>query len=76
MHPRVLGGGAAATYAGDFTVDNGQVIDLTNLSGTFQCDDPNGLLAVVEEMRQTGMNVAVGAVRFFPTDGSPPIVLG
>ena len=39
VHPRVLGGGQPALYAGDMTVHGGRVVDLTNLSGTFQFDD-------------------------------------
>jgi len=46
VHPRVLGGGRAANYAGDFTIRNGRVRDLTNLSGTFLFGDAEGLLRV------------------------------
>ena len=75
LHPRVLGGGQSASYAGDLTVQGGKVVDLTNLSGTFQFDDEAGLKAVAEEIRQQGLTVEQGAVRFFPADGSRPIVL-
>ena len=43
VHPMVLGGGQPALYAGDLTLLGGKVIDLTNLSGTFQFDDESGL---------------------------------
>jgi len=75
MHPSVLGGGLPAMYAGDLTVRGGRVVDLTNLSGTFQFDDEDGLREVAKELRRQGLIVEIGAVRFFPTDGSRPIVL-
>src|SRR5262245_5449152 len=75
LHPRVLGGAAPALYAGDLTIRGGNVWDLTNLSGTFQFDDEAGLLGVARELRQLGIHVEPGAVRIFPADGSPPIVL-
>jgi hypothetical protein len=75
LHPKVLGGGLPALYAGDMTVQGGRVVDLTNLSGTFQFDDEAGLRKVAEELRRQGLVVETGAVRFFPADGSRPIVL-
>jgi hypothetical protein len=75
VHPKVLGGGLPARYAGDLTVRGGKVVDLTNLSGTFQFDEEYGLRDVAAEIRNQGLNVEPGAVRFFPADGSPPIVL-
>ena len=75
MHPMVLGGGQAAEYAGDLTIESSRVKDLTNLSGTFQCDDEQGLRAVAAAIRQQGVVIKVGAVRFFPPDGSRPVVL-
>jgi hypothetical protein len=75
MHPRVLGGGQPALYAGDMTVQGSRVVDLTNLSGTFQFDDEDGLRQVAEELRRQGLVVETGAVRFFPADGSRPVVL-
>jgi hypothetical protein len=76
MHPKVLGGGQPAMYAGDMTIRGGRVVDLTNLSGTFEFDDEEGLREVAAELRRQGLQVDVGAVRFFPSDGSPPVVLG
>jgi hypothetical protein len=75
-HPRVLGLARPAMYAGDLTVNQGKIIDLTNLSGTFQCDDPDGLLNVAAVLRQLGFEIELGAVRFFPIDGSRPVILG
>jgi hypothetical protein len=75
LHPKVLGGGRPALYAGDMTVRGGRVVDLTNLSGTFQFDDEDGLREVAGELRRQGLVVELGAVRFFPADGSRPVVL-
>ena len=75
MHPHVLGGGRPAMYAGDMTVRGGRVVDLTNLSGTFEFDDEDGLRDVATELQRLGLGVAPGAVRFFPADGSRPVVL-
>jgi hypothetical protein len=75
VHPLVLGGASPAMYAGDMTVRGGRVVDLTNLSGTFQFDDEDGLRDVAAELRRQGLVVEPGAVRFFPADGSRPVVL-
>ena len=75
LHPKVLGRGLPAMYAGDMTVRGGRVVDLTNLSGTFQFDDEDGLREVATELRQQGLVVELGAIRFFPADGSRPVVL-
>ncbi len=75
LHPKILGGGLPAAYAGDLTVRGGKVWDLTNLSGTFQFDDEDGLRAVARKVRQQGVEIEPGAVRFFPPDGSRPVVL-
>jgi hypothetical protein len=75
LHPKVLGGGQPAVYAGDMTLLGGTVVDLTNLSGTFRFDDEDGLRGVAEEMRQQGLVVDQGAVRLFPADGSRPVTL-
>jgi len=47
----------------------GAVVDLTNLSGTFLFDDESGLREVAKVIRQAGIPVMTGAVRFFPVDG-------
>lgn len=75
VHPMILGGGKPALYAGDLTLRGGKVVDLTNLSGTFQFDDEDGLRAVAEQLRRQGLGVEVGAVRFFPPDGASPVIL-
>jgi hypothetical protein len=74
-HPNVLGHARPAKYAGDLTVSAGKIKDVTNLSGTFQFDDEAGLRAVAEQLRQLGLQIEPGAVRFFPPDGSRPVVL-
>lgn len=50
-HPKVLGGAQPASYAGDLTIRGGRVVDVTNLSGTFQFDDERGLRDVAAELR-------------------------
>lgn len=75
LHPKVIGGGEPAMYAGDLTVRDGRIMDVTNLSGTFQFDDPDGLLAVADELIRQGFVVEPRAVRLFPLDGSRPVVL-
>jgi hypothetical protein len=75
VHPKILGGGLPAMYAGDMTIRGGRVADLTNLSGTFQFDDEDGLREVAMELQRQGLQVDAGAVRFFPADGSPPVML-
>lgn len=47
MHPRVLGGSRPAVAAGELTLgQNGEVLSINNLSGTFQCA-PDCLLVAV-----------------------------
>jgi hypothetical protein len=57
------------------TVRGGRVIDLTNLSGTFQFEDEDGLREVAAELRRQGLQIDPGAARFFPAGGSSPVVL-
>ncbi len=75
QHPRILGTASPVLYAGDMTIENGMIVDVTNLSGTFQCQDREALIAVVDAMKESGCLVAPGAVRFFPADGSRPEIL-
>jgi hypothetical protein len=75
MHPKVLGDAEHAMYAGDLTIKLGRVADLTNLSGTFQFDDEEGLRNVARQIRVQGMIIRTDGVRRFPNDGSGPIVL-
>lgn len=75
MHPKVLGGDQPANYAGDLTIRNGRIVDVTNLSGAFRFDDADGLLAVADELERQGFTLESGAVRLFPYDGSRPMTL-
>lgn len=75
LHPMVLGGGQPGLYAGDLVIRKRKVTELTNLSGTFQCDAEAGLLAVAEQIERQGVRVRQKAVRFFPADGSRPVIL-
>ena|SRR5437868_3687295 len=76
LHPKVLGGGRPARYAGDLVLDAGGVIvELTNLSGTFQFAGKGGLLAVAELLRARGFIVQTGAVLWFhPRSGRKEIL--
>jgi hypothetical protein len=75
MHPKVRGGGQPASYAGDLTIENGAVTDLTNLSGTFRFKSQAGLRDVAKQLENQGLTIEPGAVRFFPPDGSHPVTL-
>jgi hypothetical protein len=47
MHPRVLGGARPVVGAGELILgDDGEVVAINNLSGTFQCA-PDSLFSVV-----------------------------
>jgi len=59
VHPMILGGGLPAMYAGDMTIRRGRVVDLTNLSGTFQFDDEAELREVAAELRRQGLIVEI-----------------
>jgi hypothetical protein len=75
VHPKVLGGARRAKYAGDLTIEDGKIKDVTNLSGTFRFASRRGLRQVAAQLRAAGLRVMPGALRFFPKDGSPPEVL-
>jgi hypothetical protein len=75
VHPKIPGHAEPALYAGDMAVKGGRVADVTNLSGTFQFDDEAGLLAVAVQLESQGLDIAAGAVRLFPADGSRPRTL-
>jgi hypothetical protein len=74
-HPRVLGGGRAALYAGDLRIDSGVIVELTNLSGTFQFEDIDGLRDVAVALRLAGLKIEPGCVRLFPNDGGRPMIV-
>ena len=76
LHPKLLGSGLPATYAGDLTIVNGVVVEITNCSGTFQFDDRQGLVEVAHEVVSLGIPMAASAIRFFPPDGGPIEILG
>ncbi|WP_029247622.1 hypothetical protein [Schlesneria paludicola] len=64
-HPTVLGEGAPAAAAGEIIIDaNGVVIEINNLSGTFQ-HDGSVLKGVKEALELQGLKVAPGAIRPF-----------
>ncbi len=75
VHAKVLGHGAPALYAGDLQMVSGKIIDITNLSGTFQFDDPQALRSVADRLVQLNFAITEGAVRFFPMDGSTPYII-
>lgn len=75
QHPKIFGGGQAVRYAGDVRIRRGMIIDITNLSGTFCCDEPAGLLAVAKQLAQQGLILQADSIRFFPASGSKPIIL-
>ena len=75
LHPKVLGGAEMALYAGTLSVLHRWIVELTNLSGTFRCDDDEGLLSVADWLEQHGISILPNAVRFFPHDGARPYIL-
>ena len=65
MHPRVLGGARPAVAAGELTLgDNGEVLSVNNLSGTFVCA-PDSLLVVVGAIIVQGGKIAADAISRF-----------
>ncbi len=76
VHPKILGEGQSATFAGDMTLDSrGRITSLTNLSGTFRFWSKRGLLAVAVEIEELGFRIQDSAVRYFPSSGARPVVL-
>ncbi len=75
QHPKILDHAQPVQFAGDLSIEDGRIADLTNVSGTFQCDDENGLRAVREVLVQQEWEVSIDGVRFFPADGRRPIIL-
>ena len=74
-HPKVLGHALPALYAGTLKVTGNRILELTNLSGTFRCDDDEGLIAVADWLASRGWNLDTDALRFFPFDGSRPYII-
>jgi hypothetical protein len=75
LHPRVLGSNRPAMYAGDLTIRDGIITDVTNLSGSFRFASRSGLRNVARRLRKQGLSLALGAVRFFPKGGQRPEIL-
>lgn len=75
LHPKIFGNAQPVHYAGDLTVQGDTIVDITNLTGTFNCGDPQGLLEVADLLRELGFQLPDNAVKFFPPDGSRPRVL-
>ena len=62
-------------YAGDLRIEAGVVVELTNLSGTFQFDDIEGLREVAGVLQAAGLAIEPRKVRLFPNDGGPPMIV-
>jgi len=61
-HPRVLGGARPAVAAGELILgENGEVLSINNLSGTFQCA-PDCLLLFVGGIIVQGGKIAAAAI--------------
>ena len=65
----------AAAGVGQLTVIDPDVVELTNLSGTFLFNEIDGLLEVAHLLRMIGLEVSAGAVIYFPADGRRPQTL-
>ena len=74
-HPTVLGRALPALYAGTLRIAGDKIVELTNLSGTFRCDDDEGLIEVAEWLLNRGWKFARDAIRFFPFDGGRPYII-
>jgi hypothetical protein len=64
LHPRILGGGQSAAAAGELLVKNGNIIEVDNVSGTFQFG-PETLPQVIDALQRQGARVAADAARPF-----------
>ena len=65
LHPYVLGRSRPAVAAGELIVEeNGIVVALNNLSGTFQCA-PDCLFTAIGGLIMQGAKIAPDAVSFF-----------
>ncbi len=64
LHPRILGGGRSVAVAGELVVKNGVVIEVDNVSGTFQFG-PETLSQVIDALLRQGASVAADAARPF-----------
>ena len=74
MHPKVLGNGDSALYAGELTIDSpGNVEQITNLSGTFSFRSKSSLCCVADRLKALGFNV--NDILWFPPEGSSNAIL-
>jgi hypothetical protein len=64
LHPKILGNGQAARYAGEVVLSGGRVTELTNCSGTFQFHSTRELLETARLIVQLGLSIAPGAVLY------------
>lgn len=65
MHPRVLGGARPVVAAGELTLgEDGEVLVVNNLSGTFRCDPDSLLLVVGGIINQGGTCLAEAITRY------------
>gem|GEM_PF-1608411 len=62
LHPKILGSAKPARYAGEVVVAAGEVLELTNCSGTFQFQDEAGLIVVAHLMMNCGLSICPSAV--------------
>jgi hypothetical protein len=68
-HPRVLGLAQEALHAGEIAINQpGHVVEITNLSGTFQFSDRGSLCCVATHLRRIGF--VVNEVVWYPPNGS------
>jgi len=64
MHPQVLGNATAVASAGEITIQNGVVVEINNLSGTFKPAAAT-LNGVQQAIQSQGLTVAPGAIQPF-----------
>lgn len=67
IHPRILGRARPVVAAGELTVgEAGEVLDINNLSGTFQCH-PDCLLTAIGGLLMQGARIDARAVTPYET---------
>jgi len=68
QHPKVLGGAQSAAAAGELVIgDQGRVVEVNNLSGTFRLG-PETLDAVVQALRDLGLEVPEDSIKRYPKE--------
>jgi hypothetical protein len=63
-HPKLLGGAQPAAAAGELVVDHGVIVEVNNVSGTFQFG-PETLPQVIEALQRQGGTIDPDAARPF-----------